>query len=254
MLGGHTPTAAAPPDLRRESVLADLRAGVDALDHQLLELQGQRDRMQRLIAGVERDGHLSPMPPAMVSFYDRVEARAADETTRRVIRQERDFMSWRSTAVTCPSSRPWCTRSSPRPGWPTASTALIAPAVVEGDDIAARALLYTAGPWPAAAAITGCTVLLAGAALLGDLLKVPPRIQDLGLFGHVPDVAAADSTPMALLVLVGAGALMWLAGLVAVNRRDLVSGRPAPFGSFGPDPLGLSLATVEKVGRVRRLP
>ncbi|SNY59501.1 hypothetical protein [Paractinoplanes atraurantiacus] len=121
-------------------------------------------------------------------------------------------------------------------------TALIAPAVVEGDDITTRALLYTAGQWPAAAAITGCTVLLAGTAprltalawlplavsaalaLLGDLLEVPPRIQDLGLFGHVPDAAAADSTPVALLVLAGAGALMCLTGLIGMNRRDLVTG------------------------------
>ncbi|SNY59491.1 MerR family transcriptional regulator [Paractinoplanes atraurantiacus] len=91
MLGDQAP-AAATPDLRRQSVLADLRAGVSALEQQLLELQAQRDRMRRLIAGVERDGHLSPMPPAVASFYDRMQTRAADEKTRRVIRQERDFM------------------------------------------------------------------------------------------------------------------------------------------------------------------
>lgn len=93
MLGDRTPAAAsAPADRRRESVLADLRAGVEGLDQQLLELRAQRDRMQQLIMSVERDGHLSPMPAPMVVFYERMETRAADERTRRVIRQERDFL------------------------------------------------------------------------------------------------------------------------------------------------------------------
>jgi DNA-binding transcriptional MerR regulator len=92
MLGEQTPNPGVAAEVRRESVLADLRAGVTALDKQLLELQSQRDQMQRLIAGVEQDGHLSPMPAAMVWFYDRMLAQATDEKTRRVIRQERDFM------------------------------------------------------------------------------------------------------------------------------------------------------------------
>ncbi|MEU4421681.1 MerR family transcriptional regulator [Actinoplanes sp. NPDC024001] len=93
MLGdGQAPSTTAAPDRRPESVLADLRAGVAALDQQLLELRTQRDRLNRLIAGVERDGQLSPMPASMALFYDRIEARAPDERTRRVVRQERDFM------------------------------------------------------------------------------------------------------------------------------------------------------------------
>ena len=92
MLGEQTPDPGAAAEVRRKSVLADLRAGVTALDKQLLELQAQRDRMLRLVAGVEQDGHLSPMPAAMLWFYDRMLAQATDEKTRRVIRQERDFM------------------------------------------------------------------------------------------------------------------------------------------------------------------
>ncbi|GIF26650.1 ABC-2 type transport system permease protein [Actinoplanes tereljensis] len=121
-------------------------------------------------------------------------------------------------------------------------TALIAPAMLDGDDIAARAFVYMIGQWPAAAAMTGCTVLLAGAlprltalawlpliasttvALLGDLLKVPQRIQDLSLFQHVPDVATANPPTVALLVLTGLGVGLSLAGLAGVARRDLLLG------------------------------
>jgi polyether ionophore transport system permease protein len=123
-----------------------------------------------------------------------------------------------------------------------ALTALIAPAVLTGDDVAARAFVYLIGQWPAAAAMTGCTVLLAGVlprltalawlpliastalALLGDLLKVPARVQDLGLFKHVPDVAAAGPSTVALILLTGLGVGLSLAGLVGVTRRDLLVG------------------------------
>jgi DNA-binding transcriptional MerR regulator len=91
MLGDPTPPSAAE-ELRRDAVLTDLRAGVAALDEQLRELRTQRERMSRLIAGVERDGHLSPMPAAMLRFYQAMQERATDERTRRVIREERDFL------------------------------------------------------------------------------------------------------------------------------------------------------------------
>ncbi|GIF26648.1 DNA-binding transcriptional MerR regulator [Actinoplanes tereljensis] len=78
--------------MAESTVLTDLRSGVEALDEQLRELQTQRDRMQRLIEAVERDGNLSPMPAAIVAFYDRIESEAPDERTRRVIRRERDYM------------------------------------------------------------------------------------------------------------------------------------------------------------------
>ncbi|MFI1996633.1 hypothetical protein [Actinoplanes sp. NPDC020271] len=120
-----------------------------------------------------------------------------------------------------------------------ALTAAIAPTVIDGQDVAARAFAYTAGQWPAVVAITGWTALLAGAlprllplawlplvagaglTLLGDLLQVPQRVQDLGVFGHVPDVAAAHPAWAASLLLAGSGVVLGLAGLAALSRRDL---------------------------------
>ncbi|BCY09492.1 MerR family transcriptional regulator [Actinoplanes sp. L3-i22] len=81
-----------PVDDRRATVLADLHAVVATLDDQLHELRVQRDRMCRLITTVRRDGHLSPLPAPIARFYDRMYERATDERTRRVIRDERDFM------------------------------------------------------------------------------------------------------------------------------------------------------------------
>ncbi|GID26803.1 MerR family transcriptional regulator [Paractinoplanes brasiliensis] len=84
------PAGAAPPD--PAPVLADLRATVTAVEEQLQRLRDQRDRLRSLIGAVERDGSLSPMPAAIVRFYDHMHAQAADPQTRRVIRRERDFM------------------------------------------------------------------------------------------------------------------------------------------------------------------
>jgi DNA-binding transcriptional MerR regulator len=79
-------------DAVRASILVDLRATLVALDDQLAQLQAQRDRVSRLVASVEHDDHLSPMPRAMARFYDDLEQRAGDETVRREIRRERDFL------------------------------------------------------------------------------------------------------------------------------------------------------------------
>ncbi|MFA1540389.1 MerR family transcriptional regulator [Actinomadura monticuli] len=79
-------------DAVRDSVLVDLRATLAALDDQLEQLRVQRDRVSRLVASVEHDDHLSPMPPAMAHFYQGLEQRAGDETVRREIRRERDFL------------------------------------------------------------------------------------------------------------------------------------------------------------------
>jgi DNA-binding transcriptional MerR regulator len=76
----------------RAAVRADLAASIAALDQQLTEVRAQRQRVVALMDTVDRDGHLSPMPAAMVEFYDAMHAKAADEQTRRVIRRERDFM------------------------------------------------------------------------------------------------------------------------------------------------------------------
>ncbi len=74
-----------------DAVLADLRATAAGLDDQLAQLRKRRDQITRLIAAVERDGLLSPMPAVMIRFYDTMEARATDPRVRRVIREERNF-------------------------------------------------------------------------------------------------------------------------------------------------------------------
>ncbi|GAA2713295.1 ABC transporter permease [Actinoplanes palleronii] len=121
-------------------------------------------------------------------------------------------------------------------------SALITPSVLDGDDIGPRSLAYTVGQWPAAMASIGCATLLVGAfprlsglawlpllassglALLGELLGVPRRIQDLGFFRHVPDVAGPDPHVTPLLVLIAAGAVLVLLGAAGSTRRDLRAG------------------------------
>ncbi|WP_328465839.1 hypothetical protein OHA21_44610 [Actinoplanes sp. NBC_00393] len=121
-------------------------------------------------------------------------------------------------------------------------SAMITPAVLDGDDIAVRSLGYTIGQWPAVTVMTGCATLLVGAvprlavlawlpllassvlAMLGDLLGVPEQVQDLGFFGQVPDVAAENPHAGALLLLTTIGAVLILLGTFAVTRRDLRTG------------------------------
>jgi ABC-2 type transport system permease protein len=121
-------------------------------------------------------------------------------------------------------------------------SAAIAPAVIDGDQIAARSLAYMLGQWPAAVAATGCTVLVVGLrprlaglawvplvasgalALLGNLLDVPRRIQRLGFFQHVPDIAVPAPGIGALLVLLALGAALCLLGLLGATRREIVTG------------------------------
>jgi DNA-binding transcriptional MerR regulator len=92
MLGDQASLDSGTDDAGAESVLADLRASVTALDGQIVELRSRRERITRLIAAVERDRRLSPMPSVIARFYEQMEARADDEKARRVIRRERDFM------------------------------------------------------------------------------------------------------------------------------------------------------------------
>jgi len=80
--------ASAGPD----SVLADLNAGLATVEDQLAELRAQRDRITALISAVERGGRLSPMPAVVFRFYEQMDRHATDETTRRAIRNERDFV------------------------------------------------------------------------------------------------------------------------------------------------------------------
>ena len=120
--------------------------------------------------------------------------------------------------------------------------ALIAPQVIDGDDVAARAFGFVVGQWPAVLAIAGGAVLCVGLlprltwlawlplatsgtfALLGDLLGIPQRVLDLGVFRHVPDVAASHRPVLALLVLVAIAALATSGGILSIIRRDVELG------------------------------
>jgi len=75
-----------------ESAVTDLRDALQTVQDQLEALQGQREQLVRLLEAAEREHHLSPMPPAIVRFYDELERRTDDETVRRELRHERDFM------------------------------------------------------------------------------------------------------------------------------------------------------------------
>lgn len=121
-------------------------------------------------------------------------------------------------------------------------SAVVAPRVIAGTDVAARAFAYVAGQWPAVAALIGLTALVVGlrprwgglawlplvaaalVALLGDLLGLPAPIQRLGVFQHVPDVAGAHHPWAGLLVVLAVGAGAALIGLAGAGRRDLVAG------------------------------
>jgi ABC-2 type transport system permease protein len=123
-----------------------------------------------------------------------------------------------------------------------ALSALITPTFIEGDDVGTRAFAYAVGQWPATVATAGYVALLIGIsprlaglawlplgasallALLGNLLDIPQRVQDLGFFRHVPDIAGPDPRFAALLILTGLGLALSLIGFAATTRRDIVTG------------------------------
>jgi ABC-2 type transport system permease protein len=117
--------------------------------------------------------------------------------------------------------------------------ALVAPRVIDGDDVAARAFVYVVGQWPAVLVLVGTATLCVGLlprlswlawlplvasgvlALLGDLLDVPQWLANTGVFRHVPDVSGTDQSFSALFVLVAVALVGWLAGIVGITRRDI---------------------------------
>ena len=121
-------------------------------------------------------------------------------------------------------------------------SAVIAPAVISGPDVAVRAFDYTVGQWPAAMVAAGWTALLIGLwprltglawlplivggvlALLGGLLGVPRSVRDLGIFQHVPDIAGPSPDVRGLLVLLAVSGAALLLGLVGITRRNITTG------------------------------
>lgn len=123
-----------------------------------------------------------------------------------------------------------------------ALSALVAPTVIDGTDVALRAFGYTVGQWPATLAVTGWTALLAGlwprasrlgwvpliaggtVALLGGLLGIPQRVRELGGFQHVPDIASPNPDFRELLLLLAFACGAFLLGIMGAARRDIAVG------------------------------
>lgn len=126
-------------------------------------------------------------------------------------------------------------------GQPAGSTGLVGhhPRLDTRADVAARAFSSVAGRWPAAVAAAGWTALVVGLrprltllawlplvlsgllALLGPLLGLPQRLRHLGVFGHVPDIAAPSPDVDGLLVLLVLAGCASVLGLAGNAHRDL---------------------------------
>ncbi|GLY38147.1 hypothetical protein Amsp01_041710 [Amycolatopsis sp. NBRC 101858] len=116
--------------------------------------------------------------------------------------------------------------------------ALVAPAVIDGPDVAVHAFTYMIGQWPATLAVTGWTALLVGLRLrLGwlawvplfvgatfALLGIPQHGRDFGVFQHMPDVVAPNPDFRAQLVLIAFAGGALLIDLAGASRRDATAG------------------------------
>jgi ABC-2 type transport system permease protein len=121
-------------------------------------------------------------------------------------------------------------------------SALIAPTVMDGPDVAVRAFTYVIGQWPATMVAAGWTAFLIGfcprltwlawlplavsgvLALLGQLVGIPQSVRDFGIFQHVPDIASPSPDVRGLLILLAVSAAACLLGLVGITRRDIITG------------------------------
>lgn len=89
------PGSADLPDdgsLARASILTDLRHTLDGVDRQIADLTSQRGRLAGLIASVEADGPLTPVPPQLVWMYTELMRRAPSERARRIMQSEWDVL------------------------------------------------------------------------------------------------------------------------------------------------------------------
>ncbi|MBC2932085.1 MerR family transcriptional regulator [Nocardioides sp. zg-1228] len=71
---------------------SDLREALATLDARLAQLTGQRERLARLLDSIVAGGSLTPLPQVVVDFYDELEAHAPDESSRRAMCEEREFL------------------------------------------------------------------------------------------------------------------------------------------------------------------
>ena len=92
--GASAPTAKGTPDAPTEptAVVADSAASLAAAEEHLAQATRQRDMPHNLLDRAREGSTVSPMPPVMATFFDRMEACAPDERTRTAIRRERDVV------------------------------------------------------------------------------------------------------------------------------------------------------------------
>ncbi|MDO4888452.1 MAG: MerR family transcriptional regulator [Actinomycetaceae bacterium] len=74
------------------AVLDDLSGALAVIEEHLAEVTRQRDMLASLLERAREGLTVSPMPPRMVAFFDRLEAAAPDESTRAAVRRERDLV------------------------------------------------------------------------------------------------------------------------------------------------------------------
>lgn len=74
------------------TVETDLAAALSAAEEHLAEATRQRDMLRTLLDRAREGSTVSPMPPVMAAFFDRMEAGAPDERTRTAVRRERDVV------------------------------------------------------------------------------------------------------------------------------------------------------------------
>lgn len=72
------------------SVTQDLAAALASAEAHLEEVTAQRDMLASLLKRSRAGMAVSPMPPRMAAFFDRMEAAAPDERTRAAVRTDRD--------------------------------------------------------------------------------------------------------------------------------------------------------------------
>ncbi|MBW3068143.1 MULTISPECIES: MerR family transcriptional regulator [unclassified Actinomyces] len=82
------------------TVITDLSGALYAVQEHLDGVLRQRDMLIGLLKRAQEGLTVSPMPPRMVAFFDRLEAAAPDERTRAAVRRERDLVD-----VACYSGR-----------------------------------------------------------------------------------------------------------------------------------------------------
>lgn len=87
------PDDGAPDTASRDAAVeTDLAAALASAEEHLAEATRQRDMLRTLLDRTHEGSTVSPMPPVMAAFFDRMEAGAPDERTRTAVRRERDVV------------------------------------------------------------------------------------------------------------------------------------------------------------------